>query len=95
MYHGYIMDKGDKGDKGDCGCLTWNMLLACLERTRRFRLPVMSMCADPEHMDIPVPDFTWEFYPDAGYVSDPDRQLTKQFDNYRDISSLMGLRNSI
>ena len=29
----------------------------------------MAMCTDSDHMDIPVPDFAFEDYPDTGYVS--------------------------
>ena len=28
----------------------------------------MAMCTEPGFMDIPVPDFAWERYPDTGYV---------------------------
>ena len=35
----------------------------------RGRLPVMAMCTEPDSIDLPVPDFAFEDYPDTGYVS--------------------------
>lgn len=32
-----------------------------------WKLPAFSMCADPDNIDVPVPDFTFEDYPETHY----------------------------
>ncbi|GAX76443.1 hypothetical protein CEUSTIGMA_g3888.t1 [Chlamydomonas eustigma] len=34
-----------------------------------WKLPAFATCADEERTDIPVPDFTFEDYPEAGYAN--------------------------
>lgn len=42
-----------------------DLLASC--RTNNWKLPAFAMCASPDHIDIPVPDFTFDTYPEAGY----------------------------
>jgi hypothetical protein len=38
-------------------------------RGQRSKLPSFSMCTDPDHVDIPVPDFTYGCYPETRYTN--------------------------
>lgn len=41
-----------------------------LFRREHFRLPTFAMSTDPDHIDIPIPDFTYACYPETKYKND-------------------------